>query len=130
MRKIMTYETFVNGGNSFVNDDNRDQTDFLPSYNPVNKVAAQDYVQNLSPTDKLKLYKNLDIEEQEEIDSDNMDDEYDEMEDEAIDRLSRDPYQVGPEPQVKGMKVNGGDGVVRNQRIGGSSFANSLKVGE
>lgn len=130
MKKIMTYETFVNGGNAFVNDDNRDQTDFLPSYNPVNKVAAQDYVQNLSPTDKLKLYKNLDIEEQEEIDSDNMDDEYDEMEDEAIDKLARDPYQVGVQPQVKQMKVNGGDGVVRNQRIGGSSFANSLRVGE
>lgn len=124
MKWIKKYETFTN-------DNNRDSSsiDYLPKFNPAIKQEATEFVESLLKSDYDKLFKLVGM-EMPEVGSSEMDELFDEVREKAIEYYVNNPEAIGKEIELKSFKVNGGDGASRTNNIGGTSFANSIRIGE
>lgn len=119
---------------TFVTDLNRDTetTDYVPKHNPVLRQVATEFVDSLlKGNDYSKLFKLVGIELPKEIEGSEIDDLFDEVKNKAIEYFIDNPEQIGKEITVNQFQVNSGDGIPRVQsNLGGSSHANSLRIGE
>lgn len=124
MKWIKKYENFTN-------DNNRDSSsiDYLPKFNPVIRQKATEFVDSLLKSDYDKLFKLVGM-EMPEVGSNEMDELFDEVREKAIEYYVNNPEAIGKEIELKTFKINGGDGTPRTNNIGGTSHANSIRIGE
>ena len=126
MRKLKKYENFIS-------DLNRDSSalDYVPKHNPVINQKAQEFVDSLMHNNYELLFKVAGMEMPKDLHSTEMDPLFDEVREKAIKYFIENPEQIGKEDSlVKQFKVNGGDGIPRMSNIGGTSHANSIRIGE
>ncbi len=126
MRKLKKYENFIT-------DLNRDSSalDYVPRHNPVVNQEAQEFVDSLMHNNYEILFKVAGVEMPKDLDSNDMDPLFDDVREKAIKYFIKNPELIGKEDMVvKQFKVNGGDGIPRMSNIGGTSHANSIRIGE
>jgi hypothetical protein len=125
---------FVKKFENFINDLNREDnsTDLLPAYNPVVKLGAEEYVDlYLRGGDCTLLYKVTGMKKPSpDATPDEFDKHFDDLRDSAIDYFSEHPGEIKSPFSPETGKPSG-DGIPRMYgSVGGSSHANSLRVGE
>jgi hypothetical protein len=125
---------FVKKFENFVNDLNResDSTDFLPGYNPVVKLGAEEWVDTImSGSDFTILYKVSGLKKPSpDVTPDEFDKHFDDLREEAIKYYTEHPDAIRREISPKTGKPSG-DGIPRMYgNVGGSGHANSIRVGE
>lgn len=126
MRKLKKYENFIT-------DLNRDSSalDYVPRHNPVVNQEAQEFVDSMMHNNYEILFKVAGVEMPKDLDSNDMDPLFDDVREKAIKYFIKNPELIGKEDMVvKQFKVNGGDGIPRMSNIGGTSHANSIRIGE
>lgn len=125
---------FIRKFENFVNDLNREDqsTSFVHSYNPVNKVEAEKYVDSvIKAGDWDILFKVTGTEKPKgELSPEDFDEKFDDMREKAIKYFVENPKGIGAEPAIKSLPKPSGDGIPRTNNVGGTSFANSPRIGE
>jgi hypothetical protein len=124
---------FIKKFENFVNDFNREDTstDFLPGYNPVVKLGAEEWVDIIMSGDFTFLYKLTGLEKPSpDVTPDEFDKHFDDLRGEAIKYYTEHPDAIRREISPKTGKPSG-DGIPRMYgSVGGSGHANSIRVGE
>jgi hypothetical protein len=128
MKYFKTFEEFQGMSSTGVDDAGGE---VLPKYNPKIQQEVTDFLDNMTPNNKPLVFKWLRMEEP-SLNDEEFDDKF-----EIAKKKLIDFFQENPNISIGGIDIEtftipgkGGDGVPRLQNIGGSSHANSIRVGE
>ena len=131
---------------NFINDDNRDNTslDLLPKYNPVVNLEYGKYIDKLLDKNREELTSLAGIKRTKKGNYKFLDEEYethtemfsDEKRVEEIKKIALD-YCINNQVKMKSdteldlaIPLKSGDGIPRVDKVGGTSHANSPRIGE
>jgi hypothetical protein len=127
---------FVKKFENFINDLNREDnsTDFLPAYNAANNLGAENWVEILfSVKDFDYLEKITKMEEEkpnEETSPEDFERYFDKLREKAIQYFKDNPSEIKNQYEPTTGKPSG-DGIPKMYgSVGGTSHANSRRVGE
>jgi hypothetical protein len=124
MKWIKKYETFVN-------DDNRAEDTRYPEMNPVIKKEATEYVDSIiNSSDYMMMFSVAGVEPPKDLSAEDLDKVFDEVREKAIQHYIQNPEEIKSPTSHKTFKTNGGDGIARTNKVGGTSQAASRIVGE
>jgi hypothetical protein len=128
MKYFKTFEEFQTMSSTGVDDAGGE---VVPKYNPKIRKDVVDFLDNLSPSNRPLVFKWLRMEEPSISDP-----EFDEKFEYAKKRLVSF-FEENPNITIDGIDIEsftipakGGDGIPRVQNIGGTSHANSIRIGE
>jgi hypothetical protein len=117
---------------NFINDDSREasSTDFVSSYNSDINNRAKQFVDNLTPADLLNLFKSKFEINAEGLTPDEFNKLEDELREKAVKYFIDNPSEMTKYEPGAALKPTG-DGIPRMYgNVGGSSHANSIRIGE
>jgi hypothetical protein len=128
MKWIKTYETFTT-------DDTRGDDQEYPQYNQALRQEAKKWVEAIrSSENRFYLFKLAGIELPKEITAEDMDKTFDEAEEKAIDYFVRHKEEIGQKVDftTQPIVISGakGYGIPTTNNVGGTSHANSIRIGE
>ena len=128
MKYFKTFEEFQGMSSTGVDDAGGE---VLPKYNPKIQQEVTDFLDNMTPNNKPLVFKWLGMEEP-SLNDEEFDDKFEVAKKKLIDFFQENPNISigGIDIETFTMPGKRGDGVPRLQNIGGSSHANSMRIGE
>ncbi len=119
---IKKYETFIN-------DETRDGSANMPSYNPVIRQQEKEFVESKMKTNEITgLMKRAGINIPSGLQGREIDDFYEKSKQKLIEFFVRNPEEMTDVVNHKTYSVPAGDGVVRVQNIGGALRESKKKI--
>jgi hypothetical protein len=103
----------------------------LPKFNPKIRKEVSDFIDNLSPSRKLLIFKWLG-EEEPTLKDEDFDEKFEKAKEKLVEFFESNPnIQIsGIDPERFTVPTKGGDGISRTNNIGGTSHTNSFRIGE
>lgn len=125
MKFIKKYESFHGTG---VDDGSGEQ---IPGYNPVINQRVKEFVDSLCGKGRHdELEKLMGTKMPPNLSSDKMDEYEDSLKDRAIKYFVENPEILPAEVGINTYKVPAGDGIVRTNKVGGTSQTGSFRIGQ
>jgi hypothetical protein len=125
MKYLKKFEKFHSTGL----EDGKDEES--PKYNPKIRKQVTDFVDDLTPNNRLLVFKTLGMDEP-SLNDEEFDNQF-----EIAKKKFIDYFESNPQLSVDLINLDtftipnkGGDGIPRVQNIGGSSQANSFRIGQ
>lgn len=125
MKFLKTFEKFHSTGL----EDGQDQE--FPKYNPKLRKQVTDFVDDLTPNNKLLVFKVLRMEEP-SLNDEDFDEQFEVAKKKFIEYFESNPQLSIDLIDLETFTIpqKGGDGVPRVQNIGGSSHTSSFRIGQ
>ena len=125
MKYLKKFEKFHSTGL----EDGQDQE--YPEYNPKLRKEVGDFVDDLTPNNRLLVFKVLGMEEP-SLNDEDFDNQFDKAKEKFINYFQSNPQLSVSHIDLETFKIpsKGGDGIPRVQNIGGSSHTNSFRIGQ
>jgi hypothetical protein len=128
MKYFKTFEEFSSMSPTGVDDAGGE---VLPKFNPKIRKEVSDFIDNLSPSRKLLIFKWLG-EEEPTLKDEDFDEKFEKAKEKLVEFFESNPnIQIsGIDPERFTVPTKGGDGISRTNNIGGTSHTNSFRIGE
>ena len=116
---------------SFSQDVEPNQSEVVPAYNPVRNIQMEEFVDRIIKSgNHEELYKILNFPKPDNLTGDEFDKHFDKLKEVAIEFFSKDPSRFNKPADFESFLKPSGDGIPRTNKVGGTSFTNSPRIGQ